>query len=566
MRNLTAWRKPPPGNVRIEYLERENAKQIEERDHWKRRSEDLEKELEAARRAGRRRAVCAGSGRARDLRRSREMRKSPFFHLVAGLCVATTAVSCGDDPAPTAPSLIPAGGASPVAAAGGGSPAAPPARQADLQPAASTAGVRRLQPGQGRDASSFNAYDFQASWDGSMLHLALIEDEMRSMREASKPHRNRLITVETCPGEPHHALQSCGAPIWSGTRMLTGRLELPPIPLAECEGWIVVNAAELSDDQYDGWRNAPCPDPDGETPVGSDGSGEGWPEYPDPEPPAESAAQSTVDATIAAAGGLVAGRGQLDVVDVRNLFKGTEGTTGDDYRPTSSDVTVATVEMTSNPRVRVTPVGAGTATIEVVFLRSEARVDFDVTVFFPLPLHELPFTRADSGVDTETGSLDLTSFSIARPDASGWAAVTFTTADVVDPTALGVHFTVAVDTEARPDLSEQWHMRIRGSAWDFGYDPDVAPDDGNPYVRTSQSTAAASSFSFEIRLIPEIRNQVAWLHVGAYDNGGGFDELPGDAVEAAGGETFIGREATMPNVFGERYGFVTEQSYRVMIP
>ena len=43
--------------MRIEHLERENATLIEERDHWKRRSEHLEKELEAARRAGRRQAA-----------------------------------------------------------------------------------------------------------------------------------------------------------------------------------------------------------------------------------------------------------------------------------------------------------------------------------------------------------------------------------------------------------------------------------------------------------------------------------------------------------------------------
>ena len=42
---------------RIERLEREKAKLIEERDQWKRRSEHLEKELEAARRAGRRQAA-----------------------------------------------------------------------------------------------------------------------------------------------------------------------------------------------------------------------------------------------------------------------------------------------------------------------------------------------------------------------------------------------------------------------------------------------------------------------------------------------------------------------------
>ena len=46
-----------PRDVRIERLERDKAKLIEERDHWKRRSEHLEKELEAARRAGRRQAA-----------------------------------------------------------------------------------------------------------------------------------------------------------------------------------------------------------------------------------------------------------------------------------------------------------------------------------------------------------------------------------------------------------------------------------------------------------------------------------------------------------------------------
>ena len=46
-----------PRDVRIEHLERENATLIEERDHLKRRIEGLEKELEAARRAGRRQAA-----------------------------------------------------------------------------------------------------------------------------------------------------------------------------------------------------------------------------------------------------------------------------------------------------------------------------------------------------------------------------------------------------------------------------------------------------------------------------------------------------------------------------
>ena len=47
-------REPDPRDARIEHLEHENAKLIEERDHWKRQSEHLEKQLDAARRAGKR--------------------------------------------------------------------------------------------------------------------------------------------------------------------------------------------------------------------------------------------------------------------------------------------------------------------------------------------------------------------------------------------------------------------------------------------------------------------------------------------------------------------------------
>ena len=124
----------------------------------------------------------------------------------------------------------------------------------------------------------FNAYDFTATYDGSMLTLVLVEDEMRSMREASKPHRNRTITVGICPSEPRRISQACGDPIWQGSMRLADSLTLPSIPLAACNGWIVVNADEMFDDRYDGWRNAPCPRPDSE-PVGSDGTGPGWSDY-----------------------------------------------------------------------------------------------------------------------------------------------------------------------------------------------------------------------------------------------------------------------------------------------
>ena len=107
-------------------------------------------------------------------------------------------------------------------------------------------------------------------------------------------------------------------------------------------------------------------------------------------------------------------------------------------------------------------------------------------------------------------------------------------------------------------------MRISGSAWSFVHDSDFSPDDGNPYVRTSQSTAAASSFSFEIRLTPEVRNQVMWLEASASADEY-TDNLPGDAVEAAGGETFDGQEATPAVVFGTS-DLIDDDAYRVMIP
>ena len=183
------------------------------------------------------------------------------------LFVAFGSMACGDSDNPTAPSSV---SSTTMADA---PPSFGPSTPVRTTPASFDAD--NLRP----DARGWNAYDFTASWDGRMLRLVLVEDRMREMREASKPHRNRLITVGTCPVEPHHSLQACGDPIWQATMRLAGRLELDPIPLASCEGWIVVNAAELSDDKYDGWRNAPCPTADDDA-VSSDGTGSGWPEYP----------------------------------------------------------------------------------------------------------------------------------------------------------------------------------------------------------------------------------------------------------------------------------------------
>ena len=315
-----------------------------------------------------------------------------------------------------------------------------------------------------------------------MLSLALVEDEMRSMREASKPHRMRRVTVGHCPVEPHHALQSCGRALWTGRVRLAGRVELDPIALPACEGWIVVHADELFDDVRDGWRNAPCPAAGGGA-VGSDGSGDGWPDYPEPDQPAgpagtdqpaDTRVQRTVNKTLAAIGGLVAGRGPWDVVDVIDLFEGTEGTTGDDYRPTSSDPTVATVEMTDNPKVRVTPLRPGTITIEVVFLRTGEMVGFSAPVSpappppAPEPTEPTePAEPTDSGPPaiTAPGAMTfypgqaITSFPVMVTDPDGADTVTVTVTGLPDgltwsggmvsgtvsPTAAGMGYPVEQD-------------------------------------------------------------------------------------------------------------------------
>ena len=197
---------------------------------------------------------------------------------------------CGEsgDGSPVGPSP------SPVAGAASGAPRAPAVRPASFSPGG--ADVDTVAPGDDRYGP--NAYDFFATWDGSALNVALVEDAMARMRRASQPHRMRAIEVFRCASEPRHVLQTCGEPLFSGTLQLAGRLELPTIDLAACASheWLVVTAAELSDDRYDGWRNAPCPRPNGVV-VGSDGSGPGWdrsehgppprdfPPEPGPEPP-----------------------------------------------------------------------------------------------------------------------------------------------------------------------------------------------------------------------------------------------------------------------------------------
>ena len=97
-------------------------------------------------------------------------------------------------------------------------------------------------------------------------------------------------------------------------------------------------------------------------------------------------AQANVARAIADAGGLVPGRDPVNV-DVADLFEDTEGTDGGDYRATSSNPEVATVEITPNPHVKITPVGIGTTTITVFTTAGggERSVEFEVTVASSVP-------------------------------------------------------------------------------------------------------------------------------------------------------------------------------------
>ena len=173
---------------------------------------------------------------------------------------------CGDDSSsPVAPSSTPMMEA----------PSYAPAGAPSVRPVSSSPDVDTVAPGDGRYGP--NAYDFFAHVDSGMLRVALVEDAMATMRTASQPHRMRQVEVYHVISEPRHVLQTHGDPLYTGTVQLSGRLELPPIAVESCapHEWIVVQAAEMSDDRYDGWRNAPCPQPGGVV-VGSDGSGPGW--------------------------------------------------------------------------------------------------------------------------------------------------------------------------------------------------------------------------------------------------------------------------------------------------
>ena len=112
------------------------------------------------------------------------------------------------------------------------------------------------------------------------MTLTFAPVDMPGMPDAAREYRNRAVTVWQCPVEPHHVGQTCGEPVFRDSFAFLGSPSRT-FPLADCAGWLVVEAAELSADRHDGWRNAPlsCRMDDEGRAVASantNGGGDGW--------------------------------------------------------------------------------------------------------------------------------------------------------------------------------------------------------------------------------------------------------------------------------------------------
>ena len=112
------------------------------------------------------------------------------------------------------------------------------------------------------------------------MTITFVPVDMPGMPDAAREYRNRAVTVWQCPVEPHHVSQACGEPVFRDSFAFAGSPSRT-FPLADCAGWLVIEAAELSDDFYDGWRNAPLScrqDEEGRTvaDVDTGGGGAGW--------------------------------------------------------------------------------------------------------------------------------------------------------------------------------------------------------------------------------------------------------------------------------------------------
>ena len=198
--------------------------------------------------------------------------RNRFFVIVIMLAAGAGLFACsGDDDSSSSP-LQPSPLAPAPAGAGPGGPSASPVSLA----AGDAPGLSRLAP----SPDGFNAYDARIEYMDGEVTLTFDPVDMPRMPDAAREYRNRAVTVWHCPVEPHHVSQACGEPVFRDSFAFAGSPSRT-FPLAECAGWLVVEAAELSADRYAGWRNAPLScrtDEEGRTvaDVDTGGGGAGW--------------------------------------------------------------------------------------------------------------------------------------------------------------------------------------------------------------------------------------------------------------------------------------------------
>ncbi len=199
------------------------------------------------------------------------MRNCCHFLVAVMLAAGAGLVACSDDESSSSP-LQPSPLAPAPAGAGPGGPSAAPVSLA----AGDAPGLSRLAP----SPDGFNAYDARIEYMDGEVTLTFDPVDMPRMPDAAREYRNRAVTVWHCPVEPHHVSQACGEPVFRDSFAFAGSPSRT-FPLADCAGWLVVEAAELSADRYAGWRNAPLScrtDEEGRTvaDVDTGGGGAGW--------------------------------------------------------------------------------------------------------------------------------------------------------------------------------------------------------------------------------------------------------------------------------------------------
>ena len=200
------------------------------------------------------------------------MRNCCHFLVAVMLVAGASLVACSDDESSSSSPLQPSPLAPAPAGAGPGGPSASPVSLT----AGDVPGISRVAPA----PAGFNAYDARIEYRDGEVTITFDPVDMPKMPDAAREYRNRAVTVWHCPVEPHHVSQTCGEPVFWDSFAFSGSPSRT-FALADCAGWLVVEAAELSADRYGGWRNAPLScrtDEEGRTvaDVDTGGGGDGW--------------------------------------------------------------------------------------------------------------------------------------------------------------------------------------------------------------------------------------------------------------------------------------------------